>query len=68
MTKLEGMLHTLKKTKFNEISSIISCTVPYQVSSTARSHIRCHQLHGPTFPGFWVRLGFRVGAPRFTLN
>ncbi|EGO61484.1 hypothetical protein NEUTE1DRAFT_35094 [Neurospora tetrasperma FGSC 2508] len=54
MTKLEGMLCAFKRRNFAGKNGIYN--------------VRCHQLHGPTFPGFWVRVGYRVGAPRFTLN
>ncbi|EGO58761.1 hypothetical protein NEUTE1DRAFT_37816 [Neurospora tetrasperma FGSC 2508] len=54
MTKLEGMLRAIKMRNLASKNGIYN--------------VRCHQLHNPTFPGFWVRVGFAVGAPRFTLK
>ncbi|KAL0466272.1 hypothetical protein QR685DRAFT_451185 [Neurospora intermedia] len=53
MTKLEGMLRALKRRNLARKNGIYN--------------VRCHQLHGPTFPRFWVRAGYGVGAPSFTL-
>ncbi|KAK3486941.1 uncharacterized protein B0T23DRAFT_295450, partial [Neurospora hispaniola] len=54
MTKLEGMFRALKSRNL--------------ASKNGVYNVRCHQLYGPTFPGFWVRVGLGVGAPRFTLK
>ncbi|KAL0468124.1 hypothetical protein QR685DRAFT_446671 [Neurospora intermedia] len=51
MAKLEGMLRASKRRNL--------------AGKNGNNDVRCHQLQGPTFPGFWVRLGFGVGAPRF---
>ncbi|KHE80013.1 hypothetical protein GE21DRAFT_1170965, partial [Neurospora crassa] len=52
MTKLEGMFRALKRRNL--------------ASKNGVYNVRCHQLHGPTFPDFWVCVGYGVGAPRFT--
>ncbi|EGO55508.1 hypothetical protein NEUTE1DRAFT_47389 [Neurospora tetrasperma FGSC 2508] len=54
MTKFAAMLRALKRRNL--------------AGQNGNFNVRCHQLHGPTFPGIWVRVGFGVGAPRFTLK